>query len=156
LTEPAFFASIADLLTVRVSEMFRDPSFYRIFRGRVVPLLRTYPQLKVWHAGCATGEEVYTTAILLLQEDLYERTQIYATDMSESALEQAKEGIYPESQAASFATCYAEAGGKRTFDDYCVRAYGRIAMHDALRRNVVFFQHDLVNDYSLGEMNVIF
>jgi chemotaxis protein methyltransferase CheR len=76
--------------------------------------------------------------------------------MSENALEQAREGIYPASQAVSFASCYAEAGGKRTFDDYCSRAYGRIAMHDALLRNVVFFQHDLVSDYSLGEMNVIF
>src|SRR5262249_36859813 len=99
LTEPSVFASIADVLTVQVSEMFRDPSFYRVFRQRVVPLLRTYPLLKVWHAGCASGEEVYTTAILLQEEDLYERTQIYATDMSEVALEQAREGIYAESQA---------------------------------------------------------
>ena len=155
LREPALFASIADLLTVQVSEMFRDPTFYRVFRQRVVPLLRTYPQLKVWHAGCASGEEVYTTAILLLEEDLYQRTQIYATDVSENALQQAKEGIYPESQAQSFASCYLEAGGKRRFDDYCSRAYGRIAMHEALRKNVVFFQHDLVSDYALGEMNVI-
>jgi len=156
LTEPALFASLVDGLTVHVSEMFRDPSFYRIFRERVIPILRTFPQLKVWHAGCASGEEVYTTAILLVEEDLYERTQIYATDVSSSALEQAREGMYPESQAAVFAENYRAAGGKGRFEDYYSRAYGRIALREALRKNVVFFPHDLVSDYSLGEMNVIF
>lgn len=156
LTEPAFFVSLVDDLTVQVSEMFRDPIFYRTFRERVVPILRTYPQLKIWHAGCASGEEVYTTAILLLEEDLYDRTQIYATDMSERALEQAREGVYPEAHAAAFARNYSSSGGKRRFEDYFSSAYGGIAMRESLRRNMVFFQHDLVSDYSLGDMHVIF
>jgi chemotaxis protein methyltransferase CheR len=156
LTEPDFFASVIDDLTVQVSEMFRDPSFYRVFREQVVPMLRTYPQLKVWHAGCATGEEVYATAILLSEENLYDRTQIYATDMSGRAVEQAREGIYPASQAELFSDNYLQSGGKKRLVDYYSSAYGRIAVQDKLKRNVVFFQHDLVSDYALGEMQVVF
>jgi len=156
LTEPDFFASLLDDLTVQVSEMFRDPSFYRIFREQVVPMLRTYPQLKIWHAGCAGGEEVYATAILLTEENLYERTQIYATDMSGRAVEQAREGIYSAAQADLFSDNYRQSGGKHRLADYYSSAYGRIAVHDKLKRNVVFFQHDLVSDYALGEMQVVF
>ena len=156
LAEPDFFVSILDDLTVQVSEMFRDPSFYRTFREQVVPMLRTYPQLKVWHAGCAGGEEVYATAILLNEENLYERTQIYATDMSARAVEQAREGIYPAAQTDLFSDNYRESGGKHRLADYYSSAYGRIAIHDKLKRNVVFFQHDLVSDYALGEMQVVF
>jgi chemotaxis protein methyltransferase CheR len=156
LTEPELFTSILGELTVQVSDMFRDPPFYRDFRDKVVPILRTYPQLKIWHAGCASGEEVYASAILLGEENLYERTQIYATDMSSTAVEQAREGIYSDDQAASFADNYRQSGGKRRFAEYCSTAYDRIAMRESLRKNVVFFQHDLVSDYALGEMNVIF
>jgi chemotaxis protein methyltransferase CheR len=156
LVEPDFFGSLIDDLTVQVSEMFRDPSFYSTFREQVVPMLRTYPQLKIWLAGCATGEEVYATAILLSEENLYERTQIYATDMSARAVEQAREGIYPASQADLFAANYRQSGGKHRLADYYSTAYGRIAVHEKLKRNVVFFQHDLVSDYALGEMQVVF
>lgn len=156
LTQPSLFFSLLGELTVQVSEMFRDPQFYKVFRERVVPVLRTYPQLKIWHAGCAGGEEVYTSAILLSEEELYERTQIYATDMSSSALDQAREGVYAESLAAKFSDNYARAGGKRRLEDYYTQAYGNIAVRDSVRKNVVFFQHDLVSDYALGEMQVIF
>jgi chemotaxis protein methyltransferase CheR len=156
LTEPDFFVSLLDDLTVQVSEMFRDPSFYLAFREQVVPTLRTYPQLKIWHAGCATGEEVYATAILLSEENLYDRTQIYATDMSGRAVDQAREGIYPAAQADLFSDNYRQSGGKQRLADYYSSAYGRIAVHDKLKRNVVFFQHDLVSDYALGEMQVVF
>ena len=156
LAEPEFFASLLDDLTVQVSEMFRDPAFYSAFREQVVPILRTYPQLKIWHAGCATGEEVYATAILLSEENLYDRTQIYATDMSGRAVEQAREGIYPASQAGLFSHNYSLSGGKKHLGDYYSSAYGRIAVHEKLKRNVVFFQHDLVSDYALGEMQVVF
>ena len=156
LTEPEFFVSLIDDLTVQVSEMFRDPSFYRTFREQVVPMLRTYPQLKIWHAGCAGGEEVYATAILLSEENLYDRTQIYATDMSGRAVEQAREGIYPAAQADLFSDNYLQSGGTRRLADYYSSAYGRIAVHDKLKRNVVFFQHDLVSDYAFGEMQVVF
>jgi chemotaxis protein methyltransferase CheR len=156
LHEPAFFGSILDDLTVQVTEMFRDPSFYRSFRQRVIPTLRTYPQLKIWHAGCASGEEVYATAIMLMEEDLYDRTQIYATDVSEGALEKAREAVYGERQALSFEESYRLSGGTRRFDDYWSRAYGHAAIRENLCKNIVFFQHNLVTDYALGEMHVIF
>jgi chemotaxis protein methyltransferase CheR len=150
------FGAVLDVLTVRVTEMFRDPSFYRVLRELVVPVLRTYPQLKIWHAGCASGEEVYATAILLTEEGLYDRAQIYATDMSSVAVAQAKEGVYPEAQLAAFAHNYYAAGGVRDFDDYWSHAYGRISVREALRENTHFFQHNLVSDYSLGEMHLVF
>lgn len=156
LLDPTFFASILDDLTVRVSEVFRDPPFFRVFRERVIPILRTYPLLKIWHAGCASGEEVYTTAILLAEENLYERAQIYATDTSPKALELAKAGIYPEERALEFERNYQESGGKDRLGAYFSRAYGRIAVREALRRNVVFFQHDLASDHALGAMHVVF
>jgi chemotaxis protein methyltransferase CheR len=156
LADAEFFANMLDDLTVRVSEVFRDPTFYRAFRESVVPILRTYPQLKIWHAGCASGEEVYTMAILLAEEKLYDRAQIYATDMSPKALEMAREGVYAESDAASFGRNYLESGGKQRLDDYYSSAYGRIVVRESLRKNIVFFQHDLASDYALGEMNVVF
>jgi chemotaxis protein methyltransferase CheR len=136
--------------------MFRDPSLYRTLREQVVPILRSYPQIKIWHAGCAAGEEVYTTAILLAEEGLYERSQIYATDMSLRAVEQAREGVYPETEVETFKANYERAGGAHAFEAYYLAAYGRIAVREALRKNVVFFQHDLVSDYVLGEMQLIF
>ena len=156
LLEPTFFTSIVDDLTVRVSELFRDPMFFRAFRERVVPILRTYPLLKVWHAGCASGEEVYTTAILLSEENLYERAQIYATDVSPKALESARAGVYAEERALQFERNYLESGGKARLGNYFSCAYGGIVVREALRRNVVFFQHDLAADQGLGEMHVVF
>ena len=156
LMEPEFFASVLDDLTVRVSEVFRDPAFYRAFREQVVPMLRTYPLLKIWHAGCAAGEEVFSSAILLSEENLYERCQIYATDMSPKALELARAGVYPESEAAKFEANYRESGGVARFDEYYSCAYGRIAVRERLRKNIVYFQHDLASDYALGEMHVVF
>jgi chemotaxis protein methyltransferase CheR len=156
LREPETFCSVLDALTVRVTEMFRDPPMYRAFRQLVLPVLRTYPQLKIWHAGCASGEEVYATAILLTEEGLYNRAQIYATDMSATAVEQAREGVYPETLLPEFTMNYRAAGGERDFSAYWSRAYGRVSVRPALKQNVHFFQHDLVSDYSLGEMHVIF
>lgn len=156
LHEPAFFADLLDRLTVQVSDMFRDPEFYRVFRARVVPHLRTYPEIKLWHAGCAAGEEVYASAILLAEEELYDRAQIYATDVSAVAIERAKEGVYTQEQAVAFARNYALAGGAAAFDEYVISAYGRVAVRESLKKNVVFFQHNLAADYAIGEMNVIF
>lgn len=156
LREPETFNAILDLLTVRVTEMFRDPACYRALRELVLPALRTYPQLKIWHAGCASGEEVYASAILLSEAGLYERTQIYATDVSSTAVEQAREGVYPESLFESFAQNYGDSGGKQDFASYWSRAYGNISILPALKRNVHVFQHNLVSDYSPGEMQLIF
>jgi len=155
LHEPSFFAGMVDDLTVQVSEMFRDPAFHLAFRRQVVPVLRTYPQLKIWHAGCAGGEEAYTMAIVLTEEQLYERAQIYATDLSPGAVGRARDGVYTEQRAALFADNYAKAGGKSSFDDYCSRAYGKVTLKEAVRRNVVLFQHDLATDHALGEMQVV-
>jgi len=156
LTEPALFSELLDDLTVQVSAMFRDPGFYLAFRREVVPILRTYPELKIWHAGCASGEEVYTTAILLAEEDLYERAQLYATDVSTTALTRAREGIYDTNVFESSRQGYVDAGGVGRFDDYYSTAYGKSVVREGLKKNVVFFQHDLASDYAFGEMHVIF
>jgi chemotaxis protein methyltransferase CheR len=156
LEDPALFASVLDDLTVRVSEMFRDPPFHRALREQVVPLLRTYPLLNIWHCGCATGEEVYSFAILLTEAGLYDRAQIYATDLSQRALEQAKAGIYAADRLPSFVHNYRRAGGTADFGDYVTAAYDQIALRGSLRRRVVFFQHDLVSDHVFGEMHLVF
>jgi chemotaxis protein methyltransferase CheR len=155
LHDAEFFGAVLHGLTVQVSAMFRDPSFYRKLRERVVPILRTYPEIKIWHAGCSSGEEVYAMAILLTEENLYDRTRIYATDISAAALERAREGVYPASRIEAFASDYAASGGPRRLDEYYDCDRGSIVMKQSLRRNLAFFQHDLVSDYALGEMNVI-
>lgn len=156
LTSAEFFKKALHELTVQVSELFRDPDVYRTLRDRVLPMLRTYPTLKIWHAGCSAGEEAYTSAILLLEEKLYDRAQIYATDMSPAAIELAREGVYPEHVGATFAENYARFGGRGKASDYFTEGYGRIAMHDALKRNIMFFEHTLGSDQAFGEMNVVF
>lgn len=156
LADPGVFGVVLDQLMVQVSEMFRDPAFFLAFRREIVPLLRTYPLIKIWHAGCASGEEVYTTAILLAEEGLYDRTQIYATDLSPPALERAQEGVYAADLARRFAENYRASGGTASFDNYVASAYDRIAIRESLRRNIVFFQHNLVSDQPPGEMQVIF
>lgn len=156
LHEPEVFSVVLDVLTVRVTEMFRDPSFYRALRQLVLPVLRTYPQLKIWHAGCASGEEVYATAILLSEAGLYERTQIYATDVSSVAVEQTREGVYLDTALLEFERNYRQSGGEGDLGAYFSRAYGRVSVRPTLKKNVHVFQHDLVSDYSLGEMQVIF
>ncbi|HYP88994.1 MAG TPA: CheR family methyltransferase [Polyangiaceae bacterium] len=156
LVDPELFAGVLDHLTLRVSDVFRDPGFYRALRHDVLPTLRTYPTLKVWLAGCANGEEVYSLAILLHEEGLLERATIYATDISADALREAKEGVYLESRLPTFVDNYQRSGGKADFSRYFAHGYDRLAMSDSLKRNVVFFQHDLVSDYSLGQMHLVF
>lgn len=155
LHDAGFFARVLEDLTVRVSDMFRDPKFYRTFRERVVPVLRTYPLLHIWHAGCASGEEVYTTAIVLTEEGLYDRSQIYATDMSAVALDQARQGIYAAAREPAFAESYGKASGSSRLSAYYTKAYDRIAMKESLRRHVLFFEHNLVSDQVFGEMQLI-
>jgi chemotaxis protein methyltransferase CheR len=155
VAEPSFFADVLDSLTVTVSEMFRDPAMYRAFRARVVPLLRTYPRLNVWVCGCGMGEEAYSVAILLEEEGLLDRCQIYATDLSPRPIAHAKEGVYPASTWAAFVANYDAAGGTSDPAGHYTAGYGRMAMRDALRRRISFFQHDLVGDHVFGEMDVI-
>ncbi len=133
LGDPRLFAEVLDSLTVQVSEMFRDPSFYRAFRERVVPILRTYPLIRIWHAGCASGEEAYSSAILLSEEGLYERSHVYATDLSRQALDQAKQGIYAAEHLGSFAENHRQSGGASEFTSYFTVAYERLAIFTSPR-----------------------
>jgi chemotaxis protein methyltransferase CheR len=142
-------------LSINVTAMFRDPSFYLAFRERVVPLLRTYPYIRIWHAGCATGEEVYSMAILLQEEGLYERSRIYATDINEVVLQRAKEGIFPLDRMQEYTENYIAAGGKRAFSDYYTAKYDGALFSPSLTKNVVFSLHNLVTDRSFAEFNVI-
>ena len=156
VTDAAFFAGVLHDLTVQVSELFRDPSFYVAFRQHVLPMLRTYPLVRIWHAGCATGEEAYASAIMLSEAGLYERAQIYATDLSARAVEQAKDGVYPAERLPLFSSNYAQAGGRAELARYFTVAYDRATLIEPLRRNILFFQHNLVSDHVFGEMHVVF
>jgi chemotaxis protein methyltransferase CheR len=155
LSDPGFFGAVLESLVVQVSEMFRDPLVYRAIRARVIPILRTYPRLSIWVCGCATGEEAYSMAILLTEEGLYDRCQIYATDLSARAIDQAKEGVYRSTSIETYDRNYREAGGAFALERYYTAAYDRVAMRSSLRRNILFFQHDLVSDYIFGEMTVV-
>jgi chemotaxis protein methyltransferase CheR len=142
-------------LSVNVTAMYRDPTFYRAFREKAVPLLRTYPFVRLWHAGCSTGEEVFSMAILLEEEGLYERARIYATDINELVLRQAKTGIFPLEKMQDYTQSYVRAGGTRSFSEYYTAGYDGAIFNTSLLRNVVFAQHNLVTDRSFAEFNVI-
>jgi len=146
---------LLDDLSVTVTAMFRDPGFYVAFRAEVVPLLRTYPFIRIWHAGCSTGEEVYSMAILLEEEGLYDRARVYATDMNESALRRARDGIFPLERMQEYTENYIRAGGTRSFSEYYTAGYSGALFDASLRRNVVFAQHNLVTDRSFSEFNVV-
>ena len=142
-------------LSINVTAMFRDPAFYVAFRRKVVPLLRTYPFIRLWHAGCSTGEEVYSMAILLEEEGLYERARIYATDINEVVLHRAKSGIIPLDRMQEYTENYIRAGGTRSFSEYYTAKYDGALFRQDLLRNVVFSQHNLVTDRSFAEFTVI-
>jgi chemotaxis protein methyltransferase CheR len=142
-------------LSINVTAMFRDPTFHLAFREEVVPLLRTYPFTRIWVAGCSTGEEVYSLAILLEEESLYERARIYATDINEDVLERARLGVFPLAKMQDYTRNYIGGGGKRSFSDYYTSGYDGAAFDRALMRNVVFAQHNLAMDRSFNEFHVI-
>jgi chemotaxis protein methyltransferase CheR len=142
-------------LSINVTAMFRDPAFYVAFREKVIPLLRTYPFLRIWHAGCSTGEEVYSMAILLSEAGLYERTRIYATDINDAVLQKARERIFPLERMQEYTDNYIRAGGSRSFSEYYTSAYDGAVFSQSLLDNVVFAQHNLVTDGSFAECNVI-
>jgi chemotaxis protein methyltransferase CheR len=156
LHEPQLMEKLLLDLSINVTAMFRDPGFYRAFRENVVPILRTYPFIRVWHAGCATGEEVYATAILLEEEGLYDRARIYATDLSVHALDRAKAGIFPLARMREYTASYQQAGGLRSFSEYYTANYEAALFDPRLRRNVLFAQHNLATDTSFSEFNLIF
>ena len=143
-------------LSVNVTAMFRDPSFYKEFRETIVPLLRTYPFIRIWHAGCSTGEEVYSMAILLEEEGLYDRARLYATDINDVVLQRARQGIFPLERMQEYTDNYIRAGGTRSFSEYYTAKYDGALFSPSLTRNVVFSQHNLVTDRSFSEFHVIF
>ncbi|MFC4158374.1 CheR family methyltransferase [Chitinimonas lacunae] len=149
------FSNLLQYLTISVSEMFRDPEYFLALREQVVPLLHTYPSLKVWVAGCSTGEEVYSMAILLQEEGLLERTIVYATDINPHNLEKAEAGIYPIENMQRFTVNYQRAGGKQAFSDYYTAAYGAAILDQSLRRQVVFADHSLATDAVFAETQLI-
>ena len=142
-------------LSINVTAMYRDPTFYASFRNEVVPLLRTYPFIRIWHAGCSTGEEVYSMAILLREVGLYDRARIYATDINELVLQRARAGIFPLDKMQEYTQNYLRAGGSESFSQYYTAMYDGARFDPALTRNVVFSQHNLVTDGSFAEFNVI-
>jgi chemotaxis protein methyltransferase CheR len=142
-------------LSVHATAMFRDPSFYLTFRKKVVPLLRTYPTVQIWVAGCSTGEEVYSLAILLEEERLYPKCRIYATDISQAVLRKARDGIFPLAAMRDYTVNYHQAGGTHEFSDYYTAQYDSVIFSAALRNNIVFSEHNLATDGSFNEFQVI-
>jgi chemotaxis protein methyltransferase CheR len=155
MTDPALFDRLLAAFSINVSAMFRDPSFYRAFRDRLVPILRTYPFIRIWHAGCSTGEEVYSTAILLHEAGLYDRCRIYATDINEAVLRKARDGIFPLTAMKAYTANYIQAGGGTAFSEYYTAEYDSAIFRPWLGRNLVFAQHNLAMDTSFNELHVI-
>ena len=155
LHNPAAMEALIVDLSINVTAMFRDPTFYLAFRKKVVPLLRTYPFIRIWHAGCATGEEVYSMAVLLQEEGLYARTRIYATDIDEQVLQRAAVAEIPLDRMQTFTQNYLAAGGKAAFSDYYSSMRKTAKVNPSLLENVVFAQHNLVSDGPFNEFHVI-
>lgn len=155
LNEDNFFREMIRYITVNVTEMFRDPSFYKALREQVIPRLASYPIIKIWHAGCATGEEVYSMVILLEEAGLLDRCRIYATDLNEANLEKAESGIIALKDMKDYTQNYIQSGGIHDFSNYYTARYDSAIIHPGLLRNVIFFQHNLVTDQVFNEFQLI-
>lgn len=155
LYDEKFFAALLLDLTINVTEMFRDPSFFKALRETVIPELKNQPFIKVWHAGCSSGEEVYSTAILLKEEGLYESSLIYATDANDTVLDKAKSGVFSIDKMKDYIINYRKAGGLASFADYYTARYDSVIMDSSLKKNIVFSNHNLVTDSVFGEMDMI-
>jgi chemotaxis protein methyltransferase CheR len=155
LHDPDAFMQLLQYLTIPTTEMFRDPTYFRALREHVVPFLKTYPSLKIWIAGCSTGEELYSMAILLEEEGLLERSIIYATDINPNSLEKAKKGIFSLERVRNYTANYQEAGGKKSFSDYYTAAYDGVLFDRSLCENVSFADHSLATDSVFSEMHLV-
>ncbi len=155
LHDSGFFNTLLADMSINVTEMFRDPNFYKAIRESVVPILKTYPFIKMWHAGCSTGEEVYAMAILLKEEGLLDRSTIYATDFNEIVLGKAREGIYSMDHLKEYSSNYQIAGGKAALTDYYKTKDNTAAMDHTLKKRIVFAPHNLATDHVFGEMHLI-
>jgi chemotaxis protein methyltransferase CheR len=155
LHDPKIMRSLLEDFSITVTEMFRDPSFYSAFRKKIIPILKEYPTIRIWHAGCSTGEEVYSMAILLYDEGLHNKATLYATDINESALETAKLGVFPLKKMQLYTKNYLHSGGRKAFTEYYTVKDNQAIFHAFLRENVVFAQHNLAVDHSFNEFHVI-
>ena len=155
LHEPEIFAQMLQYLTVQVSEMFRDPRYFQLLRHEVVPVLKTYPSIKLWIAGCSTGEEVWSFAIMLSEEELLDRVLVYATDINADSLRAAEAGVYPLDRIAQFSANYIAAGGTRSLSDYYHAAYDGVVFDRALRQKVLFADHSLATDTVFSEVHLV-
>jgi chemotaxis protein methyltransferase CheR len=155
LHDPQAFPALLQFLTVQVSDMFRDPPFFRVLRERIVPFLKTYPSLKIWVAGCSSGEEVYSMAILLKEEGLFERALIYATDINGEALRRAEAGVYPLERLPAFTDNHRLSGGRTSLSHYYTAAYGSAVFDRSLLKRVVFSDHSLATDHVFAEVQLV-
>ena len=155
LHDPDTMNRLLEDLSINVTSMFRDPSFYRAVRTKIVPLLRTYPFIRIWNAGCSTGEETYSLAILLAEEGLYDKTKIYATDINQTVLELAKQAVFPIEQMRVYTENYIQAGGTTAFSEYYGADTQGARFHGSLSDNIIFAQHNLVSDRSFNEFHMI-
>lgn len=154
-TEPAYVQHMVEEITVNVTEMYRDPHFYKVLRDEILPVLGTKPFIRVWHAGCSTGEEVFSMAILLKEANLLHKSLLYATDLNPIVLETAKKGVFPLRMMKQYSENYIASGGKQDFSDYYTANYGLAKFSDELISKMVFSQHNLVSDGSFNEFDLI-
>ncbi len=155
LHDASYFRRVMTDLTVTTTEMFRYAPFFRAVREVVAPRLKTYPYVHIWHAGISTGQEVYSMAILLREEGLYDRCRLYATDVNRTALEAAKAGVFPASKLQEYTAAYQAAGGREPFADYFTVAYDKAAIDESLKENIVFAEHNLATDAPFAEMHFV-
>ncbi len=155
LNDEIFAAALLQDLSITVTEMFRDAGFYKSLRENIIPILKTYPFIKVWHAGCSSGEEAYSVAIILQEEGLYDRTTIYATDFNQKVLNKAKEGIFSNELIKEYTLNYQLSGGKEPFSNYYTSDYGHAIMKQSLKRNIVWSNHNLVTDSVFAEVHLV-
>jgi len=155
LKDETFAYQLLQDLSITVTEMFRDQDFYRSLRENVIPVLKTYPFIKIWHAGCATGEEAYSMAVIMQEEGLYDRTTIYATDFNQNALNRAREGIFSNEIMKEYTTNYQLSGGKESFSNYYTSSYDNVIMNQSLKKNIVWANHNLVTDSVFAEVHLV-
>jgi chemotaxis protein methyltransferase CheR len=155
LYDPLVFNSLLDDMSINVTEMFRDPTFYRVLRKKIIPELAKNKHIKIWHAGCSTGEEVYSMAILLKEAEIYKNSLTYATDFDKNALRKAKEGVYPVEKIKGYTKNYKNAGGLNSFSEYYSARYDLALMDKSLKENIQFSNHNLVTDGVFGEMDMV-
>jgi chemotaxis protein methyltransferase CheR len=153
--DPEYARRFIEEITVNVTEMFRDASFYQCLRNTILPVLNTYPMIRIWHAGCSTGEEVYSMAILLQEENLYHKSLLYATDINPGVIDKARKGIFPISQMKTYSGNYIAAGGKEAFSKYYTANYGYARFDEKLKEKIIFATHNLVADKSFNEFQLI-